>query len=33
MRVKEIACYRFKNHSETAVPLHGRTAVCGPNGS
>lgn len=33
MRVAQIACYRFKNHSETAVPLQGRTAVCGPNGS
>lgn len=33
MRVSEIACYRFKNHSETAVPLQVRTAVCGPNGS
>lgn len=33
MRVEEIACYRFKNHGETAVPLLERTAVCGPNGS
>lgn len=33
MRVKEIACYRFKSHFETAVPLQGRTAVSGPNGS
>ncbi len=33
MWVAKIACYRFKNHFETAVPLFGRTAVSGPNGS
>lgn len=33
MRIAELACYRFRNHGETAVPLAGRTAVCGPNGS
>jgi DNA replication and repair protein RecF len=33
MRLSDLTCYRFKNHSETAVSLTGRTAVCGPNGS
>ncbi len=33
MRLSDVACFRFKNHSEAKFPLSERTAISGPNGS